>query len=222
MATMTPPRNRFAVRTPASARRMPLYLDPDPNARISLRSARRKLEAAVNEPGGVSDRMPGHVLGSTRAANDVAHATQALVPSNADADVEEVTLEPLDDAQGAIDALDVVAGSHLLGRRVMSSEGEAVGAVREIMADLDHGRLAYAIVACAIGARATQRLFAVPWSAFVPEQQGDVLTLNMTREALLAAPSFEMDRWPDLSDPYIAHTVHAYFGQRGYWEGDRP
>jgi sporulation protein YlmC with PRC-barrel domain len=108
------------------------------------------------------------------------------------------------------------AATSFLARTVVGGDGEVLGSIRDLMLDLERGRVAYAVVAIGGFVGIGERLFAVPWSALRP--MGRQFVLACTRATLESAPAFDRDHWP-LTPAHRWHErVHAYYHSRPYWE----
>jgi len=100
----------------------------------------------------------------------------------------------------------------MTGTRVTTPAGKSIGEVRDVLLDLDAGKVAYAVLS--LGG---PRLFPVPWKALTLKPSEKAVVLDMDREKLSAAPSFERESWPDMRDRSWGLRVHSYFGVSEYW-----
>ena len=108
-----------------------------------------------------------------------------------------------------------LAVSVLKGNEVTNAKGEDLGAVEEIMIDLERGRVAYVVLSFdRVNWMPNDKLFAVPWEVLSISTQDKKFTLNVSEETLKSAPGFGRDKWPDvvdfgwlpglLSEPFVA------------------
>lgn len=88
--------------------------------------------------------------------------------------------------------------SLLVGASVTGPDGKAVGTVADVMMAAAEGRIVY--VALSIGGIVGigERLFAVPWGAFVVDPAGGSLSVRDT--AGFDGPGFDKDAWPSCAD----------------------
>jgi len=103
----------------------------------------------------------------------------------------------------------------LLNRPVRNSAGETLGRIEDIVID-PSGNIQYAVVSLNDGFGAPGRLFAVPWPLFGASPSRDWILLNMDRERLLRAPSFDRNNWPDTADPVWRRALYDYYGNDGH------
>ncbi|WP_042338844.1 PRC-barrel domain-containing protein [Paraburkholderia ferrariae] len=113
---------------------------------------------------------------------------------------------------------DVMAASTLDSDRVLSSDGEEVGKIKDIMLDVQSGRVAYAVLASGGFLGIGNKLLAIPWSALTLDTSRKCFLLDVSAERVKAAPGFDKDQWPTMADPDWAATLHEYYGADPYWD----
>lgn len=113
---------------------------------------------------------------------------------------------------------EVMSASTLEGDDVVNSAGENLGEIKEIMIDVPSGRVAYAVLSSGGLLGIGDKLFAIPWGALTLDTDRKCFILDVDAERLKAAPGFDKDHWPSMADPAWASEVHAYYGQRNYWQ----
>lgn len=113
---------------------------------------------------------------------------------------------------------EIMAASTLEGDDVVNSKGQDLGKIKEIMIDVPSGRVAYAVLSSGGLLGIGDKLFAIPWSALTLDIDRKCFILDVEAERLKAAPGFDKDHWPSMADTTWASEVHAYYGQRNYWQ----
>lgn len=108
----------------------------------------------------------------------------------------------------ARDPLDTVS---LSGDCVRDASGAEIGRIEGVMLDGSRERIAYAILSLRTGAA---RLYAVPWSVLRVGPAADCVVLDVPKEQLRAAPAFERDRWPSITDSAWRETIDSYYCTR--------
>ncbi|MFM0198074.1 PRC-barrel domain-containing protein [Paraburkholderia strydomiana] len=116
---------------------------------------------------------------------------------------------------------DVMAASTLDDTRVMSSDGEHVGKISDIMLDVQSGRVAYAVLAEGGFLGICSTLHAVPWSALMLDTDEKCFFVDMTAEEIRNEPGFDKDHWPSMADAQWGATVHQYYNRAPYWSAAR-
>jgi sporulation protein YlmC with PRC-barrel domain len=106
----------------------------------------------------------------------------------------------------------------LIGDDVYNHQDEDLGDIKEIMLDVNSGRIAYAVLAFGGVFGIGEKLFAVPWSALKLDTANKRFLLNQDKKRLESAPGFDKDNWPDMADPTWQNTVNSYYGTTPYTE----
>jgi len=112
------------------------------------------------------------------------------------------------------------SGAHLLsagtitGKEVWNRKEEKLGSIKEIMVDVDTGRIKYVVLSTGGFLGMGDRLFAVPWSAFKVDTKQRLFLLDVDVERIKAAPGFDKDEWPNMADPTWNTTIESYYAPR--------
>ncbi len=104
----------------------------------------------------------------------------------------------------------------LIGNDVVNAQDEDLGDIKEIMLDMRTGRVAYAVLSFGGFLGIGEKLFAVPWQALQLDTVNKRFTLNVDKTRLKAAPGFDPDDWPDMSDATWASQIHSFYGTTPY------
>jgi sporulation protein YlmC with PRC-barrel domain len=102
----------------------------------------------------------------------------------------------------------------LIGDDVYNAAGETLGDIKEIMLDMQSGKVAYAVLSFGGFLGVGEKLFAVPWHALRLDTERHGFVLNVSKEQLKAAPGFDKDDWPDMRDPLWIKTINSYYDVR--------
>lgn len=100
----------------------------------------------------------------------------------------------------------------LIRNDIVDQADEDIGEVREIILDMRSGRVAYAILSYDGVLSVRTKLFAVPWKALRFDAKNQRIVLNIAKERLENAPSFDKDDWPNMADPSWAREIHSHYG----------
>lgn len=100
----------------------------------------------------------------------------------------------------------------LIGDHVHNLKNEHLGTVKEIMLDMQTGRVSYVVMASGGVLTIGEKLFAVPWEALALDTANHRMTLNIDKERIENAPGFDKDNWPDMANQAWASEVHNYYG----------
>jgi hypothetical protein len=108
----------------------------------------------------------------------------------------------------------VLGAKTLISDRMRNYAGYDLGKVKDIMVDLQSGRVAYVVLACGGFMGIGEKLFAVPWDELMIDEGNREFVLNASLEELESAPGFAKDKWPDMADPDWQAQVHGYHEKR--------
>jgi sporulation protein YlmC with PRC-barrel domain len=102
---------------------------------------------------------------------------------------------------------DINKASKLIGMQVRNTKNETLGKINDLVIDQKSGKVAY--VAMSIGGvlGVGDKLVAVPFEAFTPNQGQDGLMLNIDKQRLQQAPGFSQNSWPDLNAASQGKTI---------------
>lgn len=120
----------------------------------------------------------------------------------------------LNRARPGPDPMDTVS---LNGDRVCDFAGEEIGRIEGVLLDGSRNRIMYAVLSFGgwVGRDSgDNRLFAVPWSVLRLNADDACVILEVSRERLKAAPGFERDQWPSITDRGWRDEIDAYYGVR--------
>lgn len=106
----------------------------------------------------------------------------------------------------------------LIGRAVENMAGENLGTIKNIVLDVDSGRIAYAVLSFGGFLGLGDKLFAVPWNVLRLDSPNHAFLWDVDKETLQRAEGFDKDHWPDMADPAWATRIHEYYQTLPYWE----
>lgn len=106
----------------------------------------------------------------------------------------------------------VLSASSLASDDVYNPKGEKLGSIKELMLDIQSGKVCYAVLSFGGFLSLGEKLFAVPWSALTVDTENKRLVMDTDEERLENAPGFDADNWPNMADATWEKTVHGYYG----------
>lgn len=104
-----------------------------------------------------------------------------------------------------------LSASTLNGDDVVNPQGETLGNLKDIMLDINTGKISYAVLSFGGVFGLGDKLFAVPWSALRIDGDNKNLVLNVSKDRLKDAPGFDKDHWPNFADPTFGRTLSDYY-----------
>ena len=105
----------------------------------------------------------------------------------------------------------VLSASTLNGDDVYNRNGDKLGSIKEIMLDIETGKVCYAVLSFGGFISLGEKLFAVPWSALTVDTENKRFIMDTDEERLKNAPGFDTNNWPNMSDPTWEKSVHTSF-----------
>ena len=106
----------------------------------------------------------------------------------------------------------LVSASTLSNDDVYNRQGEKLGSIKDLMMDIQSGRVCYAVLSFGGFLSLGEKLFAVPWSALAVDTENKRLLLDTNEERLKEAPGFDKDNWPNMADSSWEKSIHSYYG----------
>ena len=113
----------------------------------------------------------------------------------------------------------VLSATTMIGDKVVSTTGEDLGTLKELMIDLDEGRVNYAVLSFGGFLGLGDKLFAIPWEALTLNTDDHDFILQVDKEKLENAPGFDKDDWPDEAryESGWLLDVYDHYGYTPYW-----
>jgi sporulation protein YlmC with PRC-barrel domain len=116
---------------------------------------------------------------------------------------------------------EVMAADTLEGNKVVTSDGENVGKISDVMLDVRSGRIAYAVLSEGGFLGMGTNLHAIPWSALTLDTDEKCFRVDIAAQQLKDDPGFDKDHWPSMADPAWGAQVHQYYKRQPYWLATR-
>lgn len=113
------------------------------------------------------------------------------------------------DSEGAV--LNLVKGSELIGMDVRNNADENLGDIDDLVVNVRHADIAYAVLSSGGVLGVGDKLFAVPFQSFNLDRSNKKLVLNIDKDRLKAAPGFDKKNWPDMADANYSKQVLTYY-----------
>jgi sporulation protein YlmC with PRC-barrel domain len=113
--------------------------------------------------------------------------------------------------------MSILSSSSISGDKVVNRKGDNLGDIKDLMIDLESGRVAYAVLEFGGFLGMGSKLFAVPLSAMEVDTTNHQFIFDQSKEKLENAPGFDKDHWPNFSDRTWGSGIHAYYGVKPYW-----
>lgn len=117
----------------------------------------------------------------------------------------------------------IARASELIGTKVNDRQGAKAGKIEDLVINPKTARVRYVVLDADKAWSPDARLVALPVGAFrVPDRKRHHLVLDMPREDVAAARSFEKNAWPDLNARSFRREVDAFLARYKSEKSERP
>jgi PRC-barrel domain len=111
----------------------------------------------------------------------------------------------------------LLSAGTIIGDPIRNAKGEDLGSIKELMLDMERGRIAYAVLSFGGLLGLGDKLFAVPWQALRLDRDNRQFVLDVDRARLDDAPGFDKQDWPASPDRDFVNRVHQHYGFESYY-----
>ena len=108
----------------------------------------------------------------------------------------------------------VLSAHTIIGDKVVNKQNENLGDIKELMIDLDTGKVTYAVLEFGSFLGMGGKLFAVPINAMQVDTDRKCFVLDQPKEALKNAPGYDKDHWPDFADSRWTGSIDTYYSSK--------
>jgi len=97
---------------------------------------------------------------------------------------------------------------------IANPKGAEIGAIKDLVLDLETGRIAYAVGVFDHIGELRNRVFVLPWGTVKVDPEMSTFTLSEDKTVLAGAPSFALDTWTNLPTSQWTGIVTAYWKKK--------
>jgi sporulation protein YlmC with PRC-barrel domain len=105
-----------------------------------------------------------------------------------------------------------LTASSIMGDKVLNKKEEHMGSIKDIMIDLETGKIEYYIVEIGGFLGIGEKFFAFPYRLLTVDSVSETFLLDQDLEVLKNAPGFDKEHWPDTNS-------HQFENSGTYWGG---
>jgi len=110
----------------------------------------------------------------------------------------------------------VALADHVFGHQVISSDGQKVGNLNNLVIDLESGRILYGVIGTGEG-----RVGVAPQVFASTLPSNNTLRINATKQQIDGAPKFDsVDQPGQWGQASYVSQVYSHFGQSPWWQGN--
>jgi sporulation protein YlmC with PRC-barrel domain len=99
----------------------------------------------------------------------------------------------------------------IVGSKVRTMKGEDVGTIKDIVVDIDAGRILYAVMDMGGFLGIGGKLLPIPWRSLAPLPSEGIFFLNISEDKLKDAPAYNKDSLPDMGDLHWGTKLAAFY-----------
>lgn len=102
----------------------------------------------------------------------------------------------------------------LIGTDVRNPSNDELGKIDDFVIDWNSGKVRYLVLSHGAIMDVGGKLFAIPVEAVTRKAGEEAFVLNVTKEDLKGAPSFDKSNWPNFGDAQWKRSINDYYVQR--------
>lgn len=106
----------------------------------------------------------------------------------------------------------ILSSATITGQNVYNLKDENIGDIKDLMIDPNEADVAYAVLSFGGFLGIGSKYFAIPLQALQFSDKDDTIRLDVTKETLENAPSFDKDNWPMTADNEFMDSVYSHYG----------
>lgn len=106
----------------------------------------------------------------------------------------------------------ILSSSTITGQNVYNLNDENIGDIKDLMIDPSSSKVVYAVLEFGGFLGIGSKLFAIPLEALQFSDQDETIRLDVNKEKLENAPSFDEDNWPMTADNDFVDSVYSHYG----------
>lgn len=106
----------------------------------------------------------------------------------------------------------ILSSSTITGQNVYNLKDENIGDIKDLMIDPNNAEVVYAVLAFGGFLGIGSKYFAIPIEALQFNEKDETIRLDVNKEKLENAPSFDKDNWPMTADNEFIGSVYSHYG----------
>lgn len=99
----------------------------------------------------------------------------------------------------------------IIGDKVYNDSDESLGTIKDVMLNIEDGRIEYVVIEFGGFLGIGEKFFAVPFKVLKIDTSRHAFILDQNKEVLENAPGFDKDHWPE-TNSHAMEPSGAYWG----------
>jgi hypothetical protein len=104
-----------------------------------------------------------------------------------------------------------------MNKRVFNPGGEHLGDIEDVIVDLTNIRIAFGVLSFGGIFGLGEKRYAIPWEMLQYDEKRERFILDIEKEKLETAESFDRDRYPYSGYGPWAPGIYGFWGRPPYW-----
>jgi len=109
--------------------------------------------------------------------------------------------------------------NQLIGMNVENSNNQPLGKVSNVVVDMPTGRVMYVVLSPDSSLNLGNNFYPLPSDSLTLSPDQKYLVSGIDQQKLAAAPHFEKNKWPNLTDANFASQVYQFYGKQAWFGG---
>ena len=110
----------------------------------------------------------------------------------------------------------LISSEKVAGTTVYNTAGEELGSIHDVMLDKKSGNVAYAVMSFGGFLGMGNKYHPLPWSLLRYDMGKGGYVVNLDKQQLEGAPSYDTDVEPEWGKNYD-DRIYGYYGAKPYW-----
>lgn len=107
--------------------------------------------------------------------------------------------------------LRLLTATSIIGDKIENKQGEHIGKIKDLMLDIQYGKVEYVVIEFGGFLGLGEKLFAVPFSALEVNRHKKDFVLDVDKSFMEKAPGFDKNHWPETNGHYFS-SLNDHWG----------
>jgi sporulation protein YlmC with PRC-barrel domain len=110
----------------------------------------------------------------------------------------------------------ILSSSNIVGTDVKNRRGDNLGTIKDVVIDMEAGRVAYLILASGGFLGIGNKYLALPLETIEIDTVDEKIIVDIDKAKLQSAPGFENESWTSQSQRELVSNIYSYYGLDSY------
>ena len=104
-----------------------------------------------------------------------------------------------------------LTATSIIGDKIFNLQDEKLGSVKDIMIDVESGKIEYMVIEMGGFLGIGEKFFAIPFNMLKLDAKNQCFVLNQDKAKLQEAPGFDKEHWPE-TNTHMFDSAGKYWG----------